>query len=347
MRGGLQSAQQGFKSAWEERASTAQEAASPGFERMQTGSSLSKYGVVIILLFLGVGTTFYTLTEEWEWQDALYFCVTTMTTVGYGDLAPSSDSSKIFTIVYILLGLSIVATSLGLVAGQIGSALAGQKPVPRHVRHVHQALSAIATIFALIAMGAGFVYWSEGWEPLDAIYWAVVTAATVGYGDLTTENEMTRLFGVPYMLVAVGGFAVCLSKFGSIFMEIEAERNVNAFVARGVSEGMIDEMDEDGSGEIDKAEFLEYMLVTLGKVDQEDVDKVLAMFDELDVDGGGTIGKEDIVAKKKPRPPSSSLLAPPPPEPLPPPHFAGDEAPNERGNLLGNLLKPLLPRLSD
>lgn len=42
------------------------------------------------------------------------------------------------------------------------------------------------------------------------------------------------------MLVAVGGFAVCLSKFGSIFMEIEAERNVNAFVARGVSEGMIE-----------------------------------------------------------------------------------------------------------
>ena len=42
------------------------------------------------------------------------------------------------------------------------------------------------------------------------------------------------------MLVAVGGFAVCLSKFGSIFMEIEAERNINAFVARGVSEAMIE-----------------------------------------------------------------------------------------------------------
>lgn len=146
MRRGLQ---QGFDSALEESASrysTAQGGASPGFQRMQTGSSLSKYGVVIILLFLGVGTTFYTLTEEWEWQDALYFCVTTMTTVGYGDLAPSSDSSKIFTIVYILLGLSIVATSLGLVAGQIGSALAGQKPVPRHVRHVHQVRSQLSPI---------------------------------------------------------------------------------------------------------------------------------------------------------------------------------------------------------
>ena len=49
---------------------------------------------------------------------------------------------------------------------------------------------------------------------------------------------------------------------------------VDAFVARGVSEGMISEIDRDGSGSVDRSEFLQHMLVHLGKVEQDDIDKV-------------------------------------------------------------------------
>ena len=48
--------------------------------------------------------------------DALYFCVTTLATVGLGDLAPETDIGKIFTIVYILSGVGLLAALLTYIA---------------------------------------------------------------------------------------------------------------------------------------------------------------------------------------------------------------------------------------
>jgi len=61
------------------------------------------YLVVIVLIS---GMVFYHTAEGWTWLDSLYFSVTTLTTVGLGDLSPKTDAGKAFTIVYILVGLS-------------------------------------------------------------------------------------------------------------------------------------------------------------------------------------------------------------------------------------------------
>ena len=50
------------------------------------------------------GTLFYWRFEDWTIIEALYFCVVTLTTVGYGDFTPTSAGTQIFTIVYILTG---------------------------------------------------------------------------------------------------------------------------------------------------------------------------------------------------------------------------------------------------
>jgi hypothetical protein len=61
----------------------------------------------IMILLLISGTIFYVMEENWTIVDALYFCVMTMSTVGCGDLKPSSDLSKIFTMVYSLITIGI------------------------------------------------------------------------------------------------------------------------------------------------------------------------------------------------------------------------------------------------
>ncbi len=60
--------------------------------------------IFIIILLIGA-TAFYTQTEHWSIIDALYFSVMTMSTVGYGDFTPTTDVSKLFTIIYACLSI--------------------------------------------------------------------------------------------------------------------------------------------------------------------------------------------------------------------------------------------------
>ena len=59
------------------------------------------------------GTVFYSTVEGWSVVDALYFSVTT---VGLGGLAPKTTIGKIFTVIYIFAGLSIILGFIETVA---------------------------------------------------------------------------------------------------------------------------------------------------------------------------------------------------------------------------------------
>jgi voltage-gated potassium channel len=77
-------------------------------------------GIVFLAgAILLIGTVFYANAEGWRWLDALYFSVITLTTIGFGDVVPTSDGAKLFTVVYSLVGIGIIAafvTSLALFA---------------------------------------------------------------------------------------------------------------------------------------------------------------------------------------------------------------------------------------
>ena len=68
--------------------------------RFQAGFSLA-------LMLLLSATIFYRHVEGWSWIDALYFSVTTVSTVGFGDLTPQTDIGKLFTVVYIFVGVGV------------------------------------------------------------------------------------------------------------------------------------------------------------------------------------------------------------------------------------------------
>lgn len=71
--------------------------------------------ITSILTLIGIGTISYRLLEGWSWIKCFYFSVTTLTTVGYGDLHPTSDGSRLFTAIYILVGVTIALGSIGII----------------------------------------------------------------------------------------------------------------------------------------------------------------------------------------------------------------------------------------
>lgn len=63
--------------------------------------------LLVVFGLLVSGTLFYSGVEGWPVVDALYFSVMTLATVGCGDLSPSTELSKIFTILYVVVGVGV------------------------------------------------------------------------------------------------------------------------------------------------------------------------------------------------------------------------------------------------
>ena len=72
--------------------------------------------VFLVISILVSGTTFYSFAENWSVVDAFYFSVTTLTTVGFGDPAPATTLGKLFTVLYIFVGLGVIGGFINVLA---------------------------------------------------------------------------------------------------------------------------------------------------------------------------------------------------------------------------------------
>jgi len=71
---------------------------------------------ILVVVMLISGSTFYYAVEDWIVVDAFYFSVTTLTTVGFGDITPDTTLGKLFTTVYTFAGLGLIAGFINTVA---------------------------------------------------------------------------------------------------------------------------------------------------------------------------------------------------------------------------------------
>jgi potassium channel subfamily K len=75
--------------------------------------SIILYCFILLFVYFVFGIVFYCyIVEDFNFWDALYFCIITFTTTGYGDFHPTNATSKLFTCFYIIIGFTIVIGSI-------------------------------------------------------------------------------------------------------------------------------------------------------------------------------------------------------------------------------------------
>ena len=58
---------------------------------------------------------------------SVYWAIVTLTTVGYGDMAPKTDAGQALAAVVMIMGYSIIAVPTGIVSAEMSSAMQGQR----------------------------------------------------------------------------------------------------------------------------------------------------------------------------------------------------------------------------
>ncbi|MGI9539565.1 MAG: potassium channel family protein [Miltoncostaeaceae bacterium] len=71
-------------------------------------------------LLLLSGMVLFRFIEDLGWLDALYFSFITLATIGYGDIAPTTELGKIVTILYSIAGLGILAALISAIGSHSG-----------------------------------------------------------------------------------------------------------------------------------------------------------------------------------------------------------------------------------
>src|SRR3954471_16254526 len=81
----------------------------------------------------------------------------------------------------------------------------------RHALGQPEVQGAAQLALSLILIATIFYWLVEGWSLLDAVYFSVVTIATVGYGDLSPHTTLGKLFTIGYIVSGIGIFVAAIT----------------------------------------------------------------------------------------------------------------------------------------
>lgn len=282
-----------------------------------------RYCAALFLLYFLTGTLVYSfLFEKWSIRDSMYFIVVTFTTCGYGDLTPDSYAETIFTTLFLLVGVLVLATvAFGIIFENLFEAYetilerAKAKTGKRFLRkfdtlsisqtegggstfwrNVRNECCAVTPLILLVILGALVIGSFEGWNVADSMYFTAVTATTVGYGDIAPRTEAMRLFCVFFIPFSVGVTAELFGRMTGVYLRYKREEAENEFLNSRLTLADIDRMDRNGDGIVVKDEFMRFFLVSMGKVNHEELDRLEALFQKLDASHDGKLSIDDLLA---------------------------------------------------
>jgi potassium channel subfamily K len=134
----------------------------------------------------------------------------------------------------------------------------------------------------------------EGWTVIESLYYAAITASTVGYGDYAPSEQWSRLLCVFFLPLAVAVFCEVLGRIAGSYLDYKIQLQEHKFLHRQLTLSDLDCMDADHDGSVMWGEFMAFMLVAMQKVDKADIEELRKVFDHLDKTGTGQLNKNDI-----------------------------------------------------
>uniref|UniRef100_A0A2N9FZK1 Potassium channel domain-containing protein n=1 Tax=Fagus sylvatica TaxID=28930 RepID=A0A2N9FZK1_FAGSY len=291
-------------------------------------SSIIRQAIFLLSIYLSLGVLIYSFnTEHFSGSethpvvDALYFCIVTMCTIGFGDIAPLTPATKVFACVFVLVGFGFMDILLSGVVNfvldiQENMILTGIQMGRRRSQQGFSARDyivdvakgrmrirlkvglALGVVVLCIGMGTLVLYFVEDLDWIDSFYLSVMSVTTVGYGDRAFKTLPGRLFAIFWLL-----FSTLMVARAFLYL-VEARidkrhRSIAKWVLqREITVQDLLAADINNTGFISKSEYVIYKLKEMGKIEEKDILLICNRFSKLDPNNSGKITLPDLLENR-------------------------------------------------
>ncbi|XP_008307328.1 potassium channel subfamily K member 16-like [Cynoglossus semilaevis] len=175
------------------------------------GAALEKFVEVILDAWVkGVNPSGNsTNPSNWDLSSSFFFAGTVVTTIGYGNLSPSTVTGQVFCVFYALCGIPLnllflkqLGTCLSVHLGRLKTRVVSVAPHKRVV----EAVAVVSPLLggSLLVLVAPPLLFSvvEGWSFGEGFYFAFITLSTIGFGDYVVGTDPDKEYISVYRSLA-------------------------------------------------------------------------------------------------------------------------------------------------
>lgn len=168
-------------------------------------------------------------STEWTLTNAVFFASTVVTTIGYGNLAPSTAGGRWFCVIYAIVGIPLTLMLLAMV-GRILSKYINDLCgfVVNYVKkYLHPGYEydstdgttelnvpvwlAFVFITVFISLDALILMSLEDWSFPVSLYFIFITLTTIGFGDIVPQNTAVVWFNVTLMYLGLAAVSITIN----------------------------------------------------------------------------------------------------------------------------------------
>ncbi|XP_072546373.1 potassium channel subfamily K member 16-like isoform X2 [Salminus brasiliensis] len=136
--------------------------------------------------------------SNWDFGSSFFFAGTVVTTIGYGNLSPTTFQGQVFCVFYALCGIPLnlaflnqLSKCLAFHLGRLEHNMVSMVP--------HKCMEVLAvSVFLLMGSVLFLIFppiifsYVEGWSYGEGFYYAFITLSTIGFGDFVVGNGQDR-----------------------------------------------------------------------------------------------------------------------------------------------------------
>uniref|UniRef100_A0A3P9BU21 Potassium channel, subfamily K, member 17 n=1 Tax=Maylandia zebra TaxID=106582 RepID=A0A3P9BU21_9CICH len=136
----------------------------------------------------------YTADGFWKFTSSAVFAATVVTTIGYGNICPSTTGGQIFCVFFALFGIPLNIVVLNRVGKMTNTASLSHVLLQTCTRFFIHFVCYICGAVLFFIMPMIVFKQQEDWTNAEAIYYCFISLSTIGFGDFVADSNPDKYY---------------------------------------------------------------------------------------------------------------------------------------------------------